>query len=59
MTVVVSDSSPDGPAKREAPADGEPGRGLRIVEALSAHWGWRPEEGGKSIFAILAKEAEP
>jgi anti-sigma regulatory factor (Ser/Thr protein kinase) len=59
VTVVVSDSSPDGPAKREAPADGERGRGLRIVEALSAHWGWRPEEGGKSIFARLAKEAGP
>jgi anti-sigma regulatory factor (Ser/Thr protein kinase) len=59
VTVIVSDSSPDGPAKREAPTDGERGRGLRIVQALSAHWGWRPEEGGKSIFAILAKEAGP
>lgn len=57
VTVVVSDSSPEGPAMREAPADGERGRGLRIVEALSAHWGWRPEEGGKAIFAVLAKEA--
>ena len=59
VAVVVSDSSPEGPAKREAPADSERGRGLRIVEALSAHWGWRPEEGGKSIFAVLAKKAEP
>jgi anti-sigma regulatory factor (Ser/Thr protein kinase) len=57
VTVVVSDSSPEGPAMREVPTGSERGRGLRIVQALSAHWGWRPEEGGKAIFAILAKEA--
>ena len=57
VTVVVSDSSPEGPAMRETPGGSERGRGLRIVEALSAHWGWYPEEGGKAIFAILAKGA--
>jgi hypothetical protein len=41
---------------RETLADSEQGRGLRIVEALSAHWGWYPEEGGKAIFVVLAKE---
>jgi hypothetical protein len=41
----------------EAPADSDQGRGVRIVEALSAHWGWHPEDGGKGIFAILAKGA--
>jgi len=56
VTVVVSDSSPDGPAMREASAGSERGRGLRIVAALSAHWGWHPEEGGKAVFATLAKE---
>ena len=55
VTVIVSDSSPQGPAMRQTPAGSERGRGLRIVEALSAHWGWYPEEGGKAIFAILAK----
>jgi serine/threonine-protein kinase RsbW len=57
VTVVVSDSSSESPAIREAPTGSERGRGLRIVEALSVHWGWRQEEGGKAIFAILAKEA--
>jgi anti-sigma regulatory factor (Ser/Thr protein kinase) len=57
VTLVVSDTSSEGPAMRQASADGERGRGLRIVEALSVHWGWRHEEGGKAIFAILAKEA--
>ena len=55
VTVIVSDSSPEGPAMRETPAGSERGRGLRIVEALSAHWGWYPENGGKAIFATIAK----
>jgi len=57
VTVVVSDSSPQGPIKRDAPLDGEQGRGLQIVEALSARWGWRREDGGKAVFAVLAREA--
>ena len=56
VTVVVSDSSPQGPVRRETPADGEQGRGLQIVEALSARWGWRCEDGGKTVFAVLARE---
>ncbi len=57
VTVVVSDPSPEGPIRRDTSADGERGRGLQIVEALAAHWGWREEEGGKAVFAVLAREA--
>jgi anti-sigma regulatory factor (Ser/Thr protein kinase) len=57
VTVAVSDSSPDGPRRCDPSADGEQGRGLQIVEALSAHWGWHPQDGGKAIFAVLALEA--
>jgi anti-sigma regulatory factor (Ser/Thr protein kinase) len=57
VTVVVSDSSTEGPVMRDTSAGSEQGRGLQIVEALSAHWGWRQEDGGKTIFAILAREA--
>ncbi len=57
VTVAVSDSSPEGPVKRDTPAGGEQGRGLQIVEALSAHWGWCHEDGGKAVFAVLAQEA--
>jgi anti-sigma regulatory factor (Ser/Thr protein kinase) len=57
VTVMVSDSSPQAPALREASSGSERGRGLQIVAALSAHWGWRPEGGGKAIFAVLAQEA--
>ena len=40
VTVTVWDSSPHGPIRHDTPADGEQGRGLQIVEALSAYWGW-------------------
>lgn len=57
VTIVVSDSSPHGPIRRDTSADSERGRGLQVVEALSVHWGWHPEDGGKAIFAVLAREA--
>jgi len=57
VTVVVSDSSPGGPVRRDTPAGSEQGRGLQIVKALSAHWGWRQEGSGKAVFAVLAREA--
>jgi anti-sigma regulatory factor (Ser/Thr protein kinase) len=57
VTVVVSDSSSQGPIRRDTPAGSDHGRGLQIVEALSAHWGWRQEDGGKTVFAVLAREA--
>jgi hypothetical protein len=45
------------PVRCDTPAGSEQGRGLRIVEALSAHWGWHREGGGKAVFAVLAREA--
>jgi anti-sigma regulatory factor (Ser/Thr protein kinase) len=56
VTVVVWDSSPEGPVMHETSADSERGRGLQVVEALSVYWGWHPEDGGKVILAVLAKE---
>ena len=56
VAVIVSDSSPVPPVKRTTTATNEPGWGLQIVEALSAHWGWNPEDGGKAVYAVLAKE---
>jgi anti-sigma regulatory factor (Ser/Thr protein kinase) len=57
VTVAVSDSSPQVPVRPDTSAGGEQGRGLQIVEALSAHWGWRQDGGGKVVFAVLALEA--
>jgi serine/threonine-protein kinase RsbW len=57
VAVIVTDPSPVPPVKRDPAADAEHGRGLAIVEALSASWGWRPEYPGKAVYAILAGEA--
>lgn len=56
LTVVVTDPSPVPPVKRETTAASEHGRGLRIVEALSTHWAWNPEDDGKAVYAILTRE---
>lgn len=56
ISIVVTDPSPIPPIKREMTAASDRGRGLQIVEALAAHWGWHPEQRGKAVYAILAKE---
>jgi anti-sigma regulatory factor (Ser/Thr protein kinase) len=56
ISIVVTDSSPIPPVKRETTTASDGGRGLQIVEALSAHWGWHHEQRGKAVYAILAKE---
>ncbi|MDL4819096.1 ATP-binding protein [Actinomadura opuntiae] len=53
LTIEVWDSVP-APPHREAPSlDAEDGRGLLIVEQLAAHYGWRPGDEGKWVFAVL------
>jgi anti-sigma regulatory factor (Ser/Thr protein kinase) len=56
ISIIVTDSSSLPPVKRETTTANDRGRGLQIVEALSAHWGWHPEQRGKAVYAILAKE---
>jgi anti-sigma regulatory factor (Ser/Thr protein kinase) len=53
IAVIVTDSSPYPPVRCEISADSEQGRGLQIVEALSPHWEWVPEDGRKTVFALL------
>jgi anti-sigma regulatory factor (Ser/Thr protein kinase) len=57
LTVAVSDSSPHGPIMRDTLPGSEQGRGLQIVQALSACWGWRQQDSGKAVFAVLVREA--
>jgi anti-sigma regulatory factor (Ser/Thr protein kinase) len=57
VAVIVTDPSPHPPVKRDLSEGTEHGRGLNIVEALSASWGWRPQDPGKAVYAILAGEA--
>ena len=56
VAVVVTDPCPLPPVKRDPAADAEHGRGLLIVEALSARWGWTPHDPGKAVFAIFTRE---
>ena len=42
LAIVVTDSCPLPPVKRDPAADAEHGRGLHVVDALSTRWGWRP-----------------
>ncbi|MGH3187227.1 MAG: ATP-binding protein [Streptosporangiaceae bacterium] len=57
VVVLVTDSSSLPPVRRETSAGSECGRGLQVVEALSAYWGWNPVDGGKEVFAVLVREA--
>ena len=54
--VVVTDPSPLPPVKLDPADDAEHGRGLHVVEALSARWGWTPQDPGKAVFAIFTRE---
>jgi anti-sigma regulatory factor (Ser/Thr protein kinase) len=57
IVVVVTDSSPLPPAKRDLTDVAEHGRGLHVVEALSTNWGWMPQDPGKAVFAMFTKES--
>lgn len=53
LLVEVRDSGPDLPAPRMATADEENGRGLLLVDQLSADWGARREADGKVVWLAL------
>jgi hypothetical protein len=54
VMLAVTDPSDDAPAPKAPSSDGESGRGLQIVGALSYVWGWSPIEGrGKAVWAVL------
>jgi anti-sigma regulatory factor (Ser/Thr protein kinase) len=57
LAIVVTDPCPLPPVKRDPAADTEHGRGLHVVDALSARWGWQPRHPGKAVYAILTREA--
>lgn len=57
VAVIVTDSSLTPPVKRSPTNDIEHGRGLIVVDAVSAAWGWEPRNPGKAVYAILTKEA--
>ena len=57
VVVVVTDPSPLPPIMSDLTEDAERGRGLHVVDALCARWGWAPQDSGKAVFAIFTREA--
>jgi anti-sigma regulatory factor (Ser/Thr protein kinase) len=57
LAIVVTDLCPLPPVRRDLSGETEHGRGLNIVAALSARWGWRRQGSGKAVYAILVREA--
>jgi hypothetical protein len=56
LNIAVWDGSPVGPVKASATASDAPsGRGLLLVEASAHSWGWLPSDGGKVVWASLAR----
>jgi hypothetical protein len=51
LTCRVADGSALPPAKEEASATAESGRGLLLVESLSSAWGWHHGASGKFVWA--------
>jgi hypothetical protein len=53
VVILVWDASPLSPVPMDAGGDAENGRGLLLVEAISARWGWHfPQDmGGKVVWA--------
>ena len=60
VVICVWDASPQPPVRMDAAEDAENGRGLLLVEAVSAQWGWFPAEPagdahGKVVWSIVQK----
>src|SRR5215475_7053738 len=55
LWILVWDSSPQPPARRDTADDAENGRGLLLVEALSTQWSWirTQEPSGKVVWAEI------
>jgi anti-sigma regulatory factor (Ser/Thr protein kinase) len=53
LRVEVQDGSPVPPSPRVAGADAMSGRGMALVETLSAEWGVRRVTGGKGVWFTM------
>ncbi len=58
ILILVWDADPQSPVRVNANEDAEYGRGLLLVESLSAQWSWYilPEIGGKVVSALVTED---
>jgi len=61
VLIEVWDGDRGRPASQDPEPDAESGRGLLLIEALSAHWGCWPQggQGGKIIWAVCSQSRQP
>jgi anti-sigma regulatory factor (Ser/Thr protein kinase) len=57
VAIGVWDGNPDPPLLARPGLTDESGRGLYLVEALSATWDWYPQDSGKVVRALLGPGA--
>ncbi len=57
VLILVWDRSSQRPARIDTGDDAESGRGLLLVETISARWGYyaTPQTGGKTVWALIEK----
>jgi anti-anti-sigma regulatory factor len=56
LTIALRDGSPEEPVKSDGLSpDARAGRGLVLVEESAHSWGWLPTDGGKVVWASLAR----
>jgi len=55
VLILVWDANPRPPVRIDPADDAETGRGLLLVEAISARWGWYagPAAAGKLVHALI------
>ncbi len=57
LLVTASDLSDEPPTLRAPDCDAEGGRGLQVIAALAAAWGWAPQPGGgKVVYALMEEQ---
>ena len=57
VLILVWDASPDPPVRVQPAGDEEGGRGLMLVDAMSAQWDWYPAADkieGKVVWALIS-----
>ena len=59
LRVEVWDHSVRPPVAGAADDAGTSGRGLVLIDGLSHSWGWRPAEGGKTVWFEVAADELP
>lgn len=55
IVAKVHDSCSGAPVERPHSLDSLGGRGLHLVQALAARWGWEPEPGGKVVWCVFSR----